>query len=69
MQECIERLYQGCEFIEKVVKHASNTEILLFKKRLNTHLQNIMGYTPDSHLNNGVDVEFVSNYQAIQVGW
>ena len=30
MQESIETLYQGCEFIEKVMKHASHVEILLF---------------------------------------
>ena len=68
MQEAIEKLYQGCEFIDKIHKHASNTEILMFKKNLDARLQNIMSYSPDINCSNGFDVEFVSNYQAIQVG-
>ena len=68
MQECIEKLYHGCEFIEKILKYCSSTEALLFKKNLDSKLQNIISYTPEINLSNGCDVEFVSNYQAIQVG-
>ncbi len=68
MQESIERLYQGCEFIDKVTKHASNTEILMFKKMLDARMHNIMAYNPDVNAGNSFDIEFVSNYQAIQVG-
>lgn len=68
MQECIEKLYHGCEFIEKIIKYASSTEALLFKKTLDTKLQSIISYTPEINLSNSCDVEFVSNYQAIQVG-
>ena len=52
MQKAIEKLYQGCEFIDKIHKHASNTEIMMFTKRLHSRLDDIMSY--------GFDVEFVS---------
>ena len=65
-QEAIEKLYQSCEFIDKIHKHASNTEIVMFKKSLDARLHGIMAYTPDISYSNGFDVEFVSNYQAIQ---
>ena len=68
MQESIEKLYQGSEFIEKLIKHATNPEILLFKKLLDTRLRGIINYCPDINTSNGFDLEFVSNYQAIQVG-
>lgn len=68
MQESIEKLYQGSEFIEKLIKHATTPEILLFKKQLDTRLRGIINYTPDINTSNGFDIEFVSNYQAIQVG-
>ncbi len=68
MQESVEKLYQGCEFIEKLIKYANPSEILHFKKMLDTRLQNIMSYMPDLNTSNSFDIEFVSNYQAIQVG-
>ena len=68
MQDAIERLYQGCEFIDKLLKHASSTEVLLFKKMLDYKMQGIISYVPDINTCNGPDLEFVSNYQAIQVG-
>ena len=68
MQESIEKLYQGCDFIDKLVKYATPTEVLLFKKMLDSRLNNAMAYTPEINLSNSTEVEFVSNYQAIQVG-
>ena len=40
----------------------------MFNKSLDSRLHNIMSYTPDINCSNGFAVEFVSNYQAIQVG-
>ena len=64
----IDKLYQGCEFIDKVTKNASNTEILMYKKMLDSRLQALISYQPEINLSNAFDIEFVSNYQAIQVG-
>ena len=68
MHDSIETLYHGVEFIDKLLKHASSTEGMLFKKMLEGKLQNIFSYVPDNSVCNGQDLEFVSNYQAIQVG-
>ena len=68
MTESIERLFRGSEFIEKLVRHASTTEVLMFKKTLDSKLQSIMSQTPETNALNAFDIEFVSNYQAIQVG-
>ncbi|XP_074649631.1 protein brain tumor-like isoform X2 [Tubulanus polymorphus] len=68
MQDGIEKLYQGCEFIDKLVKHANSTEILMFKKMIDAKIQSILNYVPESNLQNAFDLEFVSNFQAIQVG-
>ncbi|XP_064637798.1 brain tumor protein-like [Lineus longissimus] len=69
IQDAIDRLYQGCEFVEKLLKHSGNTEILMFKKMIDTKVNNIMSYTPDiNNLETSFDLEFVSNFQAIQVG-
>ena len=68
MTESIERLFRGSEFIEKLVRHASTTEVLMFKKTLDTKLQSIMSQAPETNVLSAFDIEFVSNYQAIQVG-
>ncbi len=68
MQDSIEKLYQGCDFLEKILKHASHTEILMFKKMSDTKLHNLLNYSPEINMQNAFDIEFVSNYQAIQVG-
>ncbi|XP_046394575.1 brain tumor protein [Ischnura elegans] len=68
-QETVDKIYQTCEFIERLIKYASNTEVLLFKKILDDKLQAYLSGAPDASLLHTVtDLEFVSNYQAIQVG-
>ena len=68
MQDSIKKLYQGCEFIDKLIKHAGPTEVLMFKHMLDSKLQSLLGYTPDINSPGAFDIEFVSNFQAIQVG-
>ena len=68
IQECIDKLDHGCEFIEKIFKHCSSTEALLFKKNLDNKFKGIISCTPEIQLSNGCDIEFGSNHQAIQVG-
>lgn len=67
-QETVDKIYQTCDFIDRLMKYASITECLLFKKLLDSKLQSLMSYTPEINLQNASDLEFVSNYQAIQVG-
>lgn len=67
-QETVDKIYQTCDFIDRLMKYASVTESLLFKKLLDSKLQSLMSYTPEISLQNASDLEFVSNYQAIQVG-
>ncbi|XP_065205646.1 brain tumor protein-like isoform X2 [Planococcus citri] len=67
-QETVDKIYQTCDFIDRLMKYASITECLLFKKLLDSKLQSLMSYTPEISLQNASDLEFVSNYQAIQVG-
>ena len=68
MQECIDKLDYGCKFIEKIFKHCSSTEALLFKKNLDNQFKDIISYTPEISLSNSCDIEFVTNHQAIQGG-
>ncbi|XP_013411612.1 brain tumor protein [Lingula anatina] len=68
MQDSIEKLYQSAEFIEKLTKYASVTETLMFKRVLDSRIQSIINYNPDVSAQSMFDIEFVSNYQAIQVG-
>ncbi|GAB6031809.1 hypothetical protein CHUAL_010211 [Chamberlinius hualienensis] len=68
IQEAIERTYATCEFMERALKHTSIAEVLMFKKNLDTKFQSLLNYNPEASLQSGYDIEFVSNYQAIQVG-
>ncbi|KAK3577083.1 hypothetical protein CHS0354_037112 [Potamilus streckersoni] len=66
IQENIDRLYQGTEFVEKITKYATNTEALMFKNLIEQRFQNIFNFTPDVHNHQYFDIEFISNFQAIQ---
>ncbi|XP_014678302.1 PREDICTED: brain tumor protein-like, partial [Priapulus caudatus] len=68
IEETIARLHNGCDFIERLLKHASKTEVLLYKKGLEARLHGALDYMPDVSNQNTYDFEFVSNYQAIQIG-
>ncbi|KAJ9587937.1 hypothetical protein L9F63_018640 [Diploptera punctata] len=67
-QETIEKIYSTCEFVDRLTKHAAMPEALMFKRVFDSKFQSFMNYNPDLSLQNGCDLEFVSNYQAIQVG-
>lgn len=66
--EVVDKIYQTGEFVDRLTKNANVVECLLFKKLLDSKLQSLMSYEPDSSIKNICDLEFVSNYQAIQVG-
>ena len=49
------------------MKQASPGEVLLFKKTLTSRLCNLINFSNDVALPANADIEFVSNFQAIQV--
>ncbi|XP_064482301.1 brain tumor protein-like isoform X2 [Ornithodoros turicata] len=67
VQETIDRLQQACTFMERLTRYSTSTEALVFKQLLDAKLQAFLTFRPESSLHN-MDLEFVSNYQAIQVG-
>ncbi|ENN81214.1 hypothetical protein HUJ04_009171 [Dendroctonus ponderosae] len=67
-QETIDQIYKTCEFVERLNKCANVVEILMFRKLLDARLQTMLTYNMDQSVQSASELEFVSNYQAIQVG-
>ncbi|XP_072386554.1 protein brain tumor [Diabrotica undecimpunctata] len=67
-QETCEQIYKTCEFVERLNKCANVVEILMFRKLLDNKLQGLLNYNIDQSVQAACELEFVSNYQAIQVG-
>ncbi|XP_019865805.1 brain tumor protein [Aethina tumida] len=67
-QETVDQIYKACEFVERLNKCANVVEILMFRKLLDAKLQGLLNYNIDQSVQSACELEFVSNYQAIQVG-
>nr|NVI70038.1 brain tumor [Cucujiformia] len=67
-QDTVEQIYKTCEFVERLNKCATIVEILMFRKLLDTKLGSLLSYNLDQSIQIAGELEFVSNYQAIQVG-
>ncbi|KAK8379321.1 hypothetical protein O3P69_019307 [Scylla paramamosain] len=67
-QECVDKLLSTCDFVDKLRKYANTTEVLMFRKLIEGKLAEQMGKNFDLGMQNVSDLEFVSNYPAIQVG-
>jgi len=67
-QETVDQIYKTCEFVERLNKCANVVEILMFRKLLDAKLQSLLSYNLDQSVQSACELEFVSNYQAIQVG-
>ncbi|XP_045127419.1 brain tumor protein-like [Portunus trituberculatus] len=67
-QECVDKLLSTCDFVDKMRKYANTTEVLMFRKLIEGKLAEQMGKNFDLGMQNVSDLEFVSNYPAIQVG-
>ncbi|KAK7063285.1 hypothetical protein SK128_022575 [Halocaridina rubra] len=67
-QESVDKLLSTCEFIDKLRKYANTTEVLMFRKLIEGKLSEQMGKNFDLGMQNVSDLEFVSNFPAIQVG-
>lgn len=65
--ETVDKIQQTCEFVDKLTKCSPVTEVLMIKKLLDSRIQALINYTPEIPTQSA-DLEFVSNYQAIQVG-
>ncbi|XP_050694123.1 brain tumor protein-like [Eriocheir sinensis] len=67
-QECVDKLLSTCDFVDKMRRYANTTEVLMFRKLIEGKLAEQMGKNFDLGMQNVSDLEFVSNYPAIQVG-
>lgn len=65
-QEQIDKFLQSCEVTERLMKHAGLNETIMLRKLMETKLQSIPSFMQE--LQSTYELEFVSNYQAIQVG-
>ena len=60
-------IFQVTDFVERLMKHASNGEVLMFKKPLDARLHQLIASNPELNLATVAELEFISNFQAIQV--
>lgn len=61
---------QVTDFVERSMKHSSHGEALLLKKPLDDRLHELVTHVPELNLASITELEFISNFQAIQVrGW
>lgn len=67
-QETVDKIFQVTDFVERLMKHASNGEVLMFKKPLDARLHQLITSNPELNLTTVAELEFISNFQAIQVG-
>ena len=58
---------QVTDFVERLMKHASNGEVLMFKKPLDARLHKLIASNPELNLATVAELEFISSFQAIQV--
>ncbi|CAF3437337.1 unnamed protein product [Rotaria sp. Silwood1] len=68
IEEAVERVNLPLEFSDRLFKNSSTTEILMFKKQLENKLNALNQILPDTNGQSAFELEFVSNFQAIQTG-
>ncbi|CAF4025933.1 unnamed protein product, partial [Rotaria magnacalcarata] len=68
IDEAVERANLPLEFSDRLFKNSSTTEILMFKKQLENKLNALNIILPDTNGQSTFELEFVSNFQAIQTG-
>ncbi|GFT71083.1 brain tumor protein [Nephila pilipes] len=67
VQEMVENANNLSSYFDRITKFSSTTEILVFKQLLDSKLHCVISYNPEVNVQS-MDLEFLSNYQAIQVG-
>ena len=68
VHESTDKIEQMVTFIEKLLQSASTKDVLLFQTSLETRMAHLVTTLPQLDLANTVQLEFISNFQAIQVG-
>ncbi|CAF4514842.1 unnamed protein product, partial [Didymodactylos carnosus] len=68
IDDTLTRANQPLDFSDRLFKNSSTTEILIFKKQLENKLNTIIQIMPDPNMHSAFEIEFVSNFQAIQTG-
>merc|ERR1719427_1070202 len=68
IHESTDKIEQMVTFIEKLLQSASTKDVLLFQTSLETRMSHLVSSLPQLDLANTVQLEFISNFQAIQVG-
>jgi len=68
VHESTDKIEQMVTFIEKLLQSASKKDVLLFQTSLETRMSHLVTSMPQLDLANTVQLEFISNFQAIQVG-
>lgn len=65
-QEHIDKVLQSCECVDRITKHAGLAETIMLRKLMENKQQSFVQYIQELQSTN--ELEFASNYQAIQVG-
>jgi len=68
VHESSDKIEQIVGFIEKLVSTASTKDVLMFQHSLEAQLSQLVAGLPQLDLASTVQLEFISNFQAIQVG-
>eukprot|EP00096_Caligus_rogercresseyi_P005867 TRINITY_DN21915_c0_g1_i1.p1 TRINITY_DN21915_c0_g1~~TRINITY_DN21915_c0_g1_i1.p1 ORF type:complete len:900 (+),score=275.50 TRINITY_DN21915_c0_g1_i1:221-2920(+) len=67
-QETVDKIYQTTDFIERLMKYSNNAEVMCFKRPLEQKFSNLINAAPDLTMDSVCDIEYVTNFQAIQSG-
>jgi len=68
VHENTDKIEQMVAFIEKLVQSASTKDVLMFQASLESKMAHLLAGLPHLDLASTVQLEFISNFQAIQVG-
>ena len=68
IHDSTDKIDQMVTFTEKLLQSASTKDVLLFQSSLETRMHHLVSSFPQLDLANTVQLEFISNFQAIQVG-
>merc|ERR1711887_431932 len=68
IHESTDKIEQMVTFTDKLLQSASIKDVLLFQSSLESRMQHLVSTLPQLDLANTVQLEFISNFQAIQVG-
>jgi len=68
IHESTDKIDQMVSFTEKLLTSASTKDVLMFQTSLETRMAHLVSSLPQLDLANTVQLEFISNFQAIQVG-